>query len=212
MTPIALAGGVWMGLIYSAAVPPATYWIVQVAQARGYRTGRTAALAIALGQLPWCLVAALLLFQFPALWQSMDPVLRTGAAGFVLWTGWRSLRAPALKTLACEIPQIQRELFRRSFQRSLLMPWRLPLWAALIISVSIHWRGPGIIPALGFTLGACVGQLLWMLLFLVLTALFGHRVPEAVTIRSLNKLRLLALTVYLGLALIILAPLAFPPL
>lgn len=212
MTPIALAGGVWMSLIYSAAVPPATYWIVQVAQARGYRTGRTAAVAIALGQLPWCLVAALLLFQFPALWQSADPVLRVGAAGFVLWTGWRSLRAPGLRTLACTIPETQKELFRRSFQRSLLMPWRLPLWAALIISVSIHWRGPGIAPALGFTLGTFVGQLLWMLLFLILTALFGHRVPEAVTIRSLNKLRLLALTVYLGLALIILAPLAFPPL
>jgi hypothetical protein len=82
---------------------------------------------------------------------------------------------------------------------------------ALLVSVSIHWRGPGLGAAAIFSMGAFFGQMLWYAGFILLTVLFGKQVPEPVTLRSLNKLRKLAVTVQLGLAAIILAPLAFPP-
>ena len=100
---------------------------------------------------------------------------------------------------------------KSSFWRSLVMPWRFPLWAVLIVSIGVHLRGPGweLVPL--FTLGAVLGQMGWFAHFVLVAGLFGRRVPEEISLRSLNKLRLLATVVLGGLVLIILAPVAFPP-
>jgi len=211
MVSLALIGGLWLSLLYAATVPPASIWTIQVTLGRGARAGLLAAVAIALGQLPWCLLATALLFTNTEAWQALDLWLRGVAACFLLWMVYRHLRAPELARLSGETGEPPGPLFRPTLVRSLLMPWRLPVLMALLVSVSIHWRGPGLGAAAIFSMGAFFGQMLWYAGFILLTVLFGKRVPEPVTVRSLNKLRKLAVTVQLGLAAIILAPLAFPP-
>lgn len=209
---LAVLGGIWLSLLYSAAVVPATVWSIQIAVSRGWPTAGAAASGLAMGQFPWCLLAALVLFQFPQLWQPADPALRIAGAAFLIWMAWRCLRAPEVRGLRIETEAEAGDLFRSSLWRSLTMPWRLPLWAAFIVSIGVHLRGPGWEAAAWFAIGAIVGQLLWHGHFIIIAALFGNRVPEEISLRSLNKLRMLATAVNAGLAIILLAPLAFPPI
>lgn len=209
---LALIGGIWLSLLYSAMVMPASVRVIQVTVSKGWRAGLVTGSGLSLGQLPWCAGACLLLFQAPAFWQRADLPLRALSVLFLLWMARRGMRAPEVLCLRTDCPQASGELFRLSFWRSLTMPWRLPLWMAFIVSVSIHLRGPGATAALFFSLGALLGQLLWQGHFIFLAAVFGHRVPEGISLRSLNKLRLLATAVGLGLILVILAPVAFPPI
>lgn len=208
---LAILGGIWLSLLYSAAVMPASVWVIQVTVSRRWLAGGAAALGLSLGQLPWCLLASVALFEFPQLWQALDLPLRMGAVLFLFWMAFRCAKASPVKGLRIETSATLAQLLRLSFWRSFIMPWRLPLWAAFILSVGVHLRGPGWEAAGLFSLGAVVGQLLWHIHFIVVAGLFGHRVPADISLRSLNKLRLLSVTVTAGLGLIILAPLAFPP-
>lgn len=208
---LAIIAGIWLSLLYSAAVMPASVWVIQVTVSRGWIAGATAATGLTLGQLPWCLAASLILFRTPGIWQSIDKPLRVLAVAFLLWMAYRCLRSGEVQQLKTDSPAPLGSLFKTSLVRSLLMPWRLALWSAFILSIGIHLRGPGAEAAMFFALGAIIGQLLWHGHFIIVAALFGHRVPEPICLRSLNKLRLLATVVNGGLALVILAPLAFPP-
>jgi len=55
--------------------------------------------------------------------------------------------------------------------------------------------------------GVFLAGLVWFLFFVCLTRLFFHRVPQAITLRSLNKLRLLSFAIFLGYAIIGITPL-----
>ncbi|MEX0327018.1 MAG: hypothetical protein AB3N33_13105 [Puniceicoccaceae bacterium] len=211
MNELAVLGGIWMSLLYSATVVPASVWVIQLTVSRGWLCGLACSLGLTLGQLPWAITAAAVLFQFPGLWQTLDLGLRALAAGFFIWMALRSARAPAVRGLHVETDAGTWALIKSSFWRSLVMPWRLPLWAGLIISISVHLTGPGWGLAPQFGLGALAGQMGWFAHFVLIAGLFGRRVPEDISLRSINKLRLLATVVLAGLALIILAPVAFPP-
>lgn len=208
---LAILGGIWLSLLYSAAVMPATVWVIQITVSRGWLAGATAAAGLSLGQLPWCLAASLILFRTPEVWQSLDLPLRILAVAFLFWMASRCLRSGQVTQLQTDFSHGKATLFRTSFVRSLLMPWRLALWSAIILSIGIHLRGPGPDAAVFFAVGALAGQGLWHGHFIVVAGLFGHRVPEPICLRSLNKLRVLATAVNVGLALVILAPVAFPP-
>lgn len=208
----AMIGGLWLSLLYSAAVMPATVWVVQLTVTAGWRTALKAALGLSLGQLPWCLAAALVLFEVPMVAQALDTGLRVLAVVLLVWMAFRNIRAGMVHSLHLDGAVAGHSLFRTAFWRSLSMPWRLPLWICLIVSVGVHLRGPGWPAAAPFTMGALLGQMLWLGHFILVAGLFGLRVPEPICLHSLNKLRLLGSLVLGGLALIILAPLAFPPI
>jgi threonine/homoserine/homoserine lactone efflux protein len=205
---VAILGGIWLSLLYSATVVPASVWVIQLTVSRGWLCGLTTSAAMAIGQLPWCLLAGLLLFTFPAIWQAADLWLRLAAAAFAIWMASRSARAPGVLALRLEVTGTGLALFSKSLWRSFSMPWRLPLWAAFIVSVSVHLRGPGWQAAVFFTTGALIGQLLWFAHFVLVAGLFGNRVPVDISLHSMNKFRLLATLVQGGLAVIILSPLA----
>lgn len=207
---LAVIGGIWLSLLYSAAVMPASVWVIQLTVSRNWRTAANAAAGLSIGQFPWCLAAGLILFNFPHVWRNADLLLRFAAAAFLLWLAFRCQRAPEVETLRIDEAKGGPQLTGAAFSRSFLMPLRLPLWAAFILSVGVHLRGPGPGAALLFAFGAVLGQLMWHAHFILVAGLFGRRVPEDISLHSLNKLRLLATLVNGGLALIILAPVAFP--
>ena len=209
MATTALIGGIWLSLLYSATVMPASIWVIQLTVSRGWVSGLLAGSGLTLGQVPSCLVASLLLFQAPHIWQSVDLWLRIGAAIFLLWMSMRSAKSAPVGSLTLHIRGSRRALFVSSFWRSLTMPWRFPLWCGIILSISIHLRGPGWEAAGFFTIGAVIGQILWQAHFILLAGLFGKRVPEDISLRSMNKLRLLATIVLGGLAVIVLAPIGY---
>ncbi len=210
LNELAIIGGIWLSLIYAATVTPATVWVIQLTVSRSWWSGFMAALGMVLGQLPWCLLAGILLFQFADFWQDADLVLRILTAILFIFLSFRSLRAKPISGLRLELRGSAFGIFRISFWRSLIMPWRLPLWVGLIVSMSIHLRGPGAILAVPFSLGAMTGQLAWYLHFILIAALFGNKVPDNISLHSMNKLRLLAALVLGGTGLLTLAPLAFP--
>ncbi len=202
----AFLGGIWLSLLYAATVMPATIWVIQLTVSRGWWSGIAASAGLALGQLPWALLASLILFQFPGFWQSADLVLRGAAVLFLAWFAYKSARAPRVKALQLVVQGSRWGILKSSTWKSLLMPWRFPVWAGLLITMSIHLRGPGWEAAVLFTAGTFIGQMAWALNFVFLAGLFGHRVPEDITLHSMNKLRLLAIIVPAGLILVILAP------
>ena len=205
---LAILGGVWLSLLYSAAVMPATIWVIQLTVSRRWPSGLAGGLGLALGQLPWCLAASLLLLQFPVFWQAADHWIRAAAVLFLVWMAVRSARARPVAAIRLTVEGSNWGIFQASLWRSLVMPWRLALWAALIISIGVHLRGPGWMAACLFSVGCVLGQLAWHLHFIIVAALFGKRVPEDISLHSMNKLRLLATLVLGGLVLIIIAPIA----
>lgn len=206
---LAALGGIWLSLLYSAAVMPASVWVIQVTVSRGWTAGAASGLGVSLAQLPWVLVASILLFQAPGFWRMVDVPLRLVAVLFLAWMTYRCMKAPPVQGLRVRTEASRVQLFSIGLWRSFTMPWRLPLWAAFIISVGVHLRGVGLEAALLFSLGAVAGQLLWHGHFIVVAGLFGNRVPEDICLRSLNKLAFLSVTVHAGLAFIILAGLSF---
>ena len=206
LSELAILGGIWISLIYSSTVMPATVWVIQLTVSRGWLSGIAASAGLALGQLPWVLAASLLLFQYPQIWQKADPVLRALGVLFFTWLAYRNARAKPVAALKLVVTGSWWAILRSSTWRSMVMPWRFPVWAGLIITMSVHLRGPGWEAAALFTSGAFAGQMAWALHFLVIAGLFGHRVPEDITLHSMNKLRLLATIVPAGLVLVILAP------
>ena len=81
LSELAILGGIWISLIYSATVMPATVWVIQLTVSRGWLSGIAASAGLALGQLPWVLAASLLLFQSPQTWP------KAGQAGCRAQTG-----------------------------------------------------------------------------------------------------------------------------
>lgn len=205
---MALLAGVWLSLLYSATVMPATVWVIQLTVSRSWGLGLLAGAAMALGQLPWIWVSAGALAEGPHIWRTIDPWLRLPLAGFLFWMAIRIARTGPVKGLRVEVQASARQIAQAALKRSLLMPWRLAVWFCLIFSVGAHLRGPGWEVLPGFLLGALTGQLLWHGHFVAVAALFGKRVPEPICLKSMNKFRLLGTLVTGGLGLLILLPLA----
>lgn len=206
---MAILGGIWLSLLYSAAVMPASVWVIQVTVSRGCLSGISTASGLSLGQFPWCLLASALLFQGPVFWGLIDIPARVFLIAFLSWMTWRCIKAPPVQGLHVETDATLTQLFTTGLWRSFTMPWRFPLWAAFIISVGVHLRGPGFTAAVLFSAGAIIGQLVWHLHFIVVAGLFGKRVPVEISLKSLNKLGFLSACVHAGLAIIILAGLLF---
>jgi threonine/homoserine/homoserine lactone efflux protein len=210
LNELAIIGGIWLSLIYAATVTPASVWVIQLTVSRSWWSGLMAALGMAMGQVPWSLAAGIVLFQFAEIWQRADLALRILSASLFIFLSIRSMRAKPISGLRLEVQGSGFGIFRMSFWRSLVMPWRFPLWLGLIISMSVHLRGPGGELALPFSLGAVAGQLAWYVHFILIAALFGNKVPDNISLHSMNKLRLLATLVLAGTGLLTLAPLAIP--
>lgn len=210
--------GVVLGMTFAVAMVSGSVWVVQLTLARGLRAGLSAAAGLALAQFPTAFGASWLVLSLWRIYYEWDWALRIVSAITLIYLAYGVKQGSRLKNLAYSGPlAVKGDVFLPSLGLAVTMPLRLPGYMALFIAVSLQvvlirfeearsFAGLG---ALLLTTGVVLGALSWYIYFAVLAKVFGKRVPEPVSLRSLNKLRTMAVIIYVVLALIALAPLTF---
>jgi threonine/homoserine/homoserine lactone efflux protein len=128
-------------------------------------------------------------------------------ASFVLgYMGVKFLRARKADNLANAGPlPAASTLFRNALNRSLAMPLRLPAAMTILLSTGVYLNNPPTWPVVPVVLlGALIGLSWWWGQMTFLTVFFAKRVPESITLKSLNKIRPFCAALCFGLAGIVL--------
>ncbi len=183
--------GITAGIILSLALFPGTVWLAKVGVVGTKRQVFAVGLAFALSQMAWLSVA------IPGLMMMSKHLsfVRFGMHLFAVFVlGYMAIkffrtRRVAVLDYTGELPTA-RVLFRTSFNRSLAMPMRLPMAMAVLLATGVYVNHPPswqVVPSV--MLGALLGVGWWWGQFTFLSAFFAKRVPERITIKSLNKIR-----------------------
>ncbi len=199
--------GIILGLVFSTTIVSGAVWCVQITLRRGFLTGLSAGTGIAVAQSLWSSLAAVMVFWLYPFSDSMDWMFRFFAAGVLVYMSTTVFGAEKIKSLRYEgdLKGIGK-IFRSTFGIALAMPMRLPGFLALLISMNFHVRQIDYGNAVLIGVGVGLGSFAWWAYYVVLAALFGKRVPEPITVKSMNKLKVLAGSVLLALMFICLAP------
>lgn len=210
VSPFFLIAGAVLGLVFSVTLVSGTVWTVQMALRKGLGGGLAAGFGIAAAQAVLGGIAAAVIFYVQQWSAYLDWPLRLSACGLFLWMGREVMQSNRIGQLNYEGPLGSSVgILVDSFDVALRMPLRLPGYMALLVSVSLHLR-PQSLPTAGlFAAGVFCGAALWWLYFALLTVFFGGRVPEDISLKSLNKLRVLSLGVFMGLIVICILPAIF---
>ncbi|MFP4068694.1 MAG: hypothetical protein ACLFVC_00805 [Opitutales bacterium] len=194
--------GIAAGFILSLSLFPGTVWLAKVGVCG--RTSQVVAVGLAFGasQLLWMVVAVPGLMMMTQHLAFMEGVMHAFAAFVLFYMGlkfFRSRRATALDDAgALASPPV---LFFDAFKRSFAMPMRLPAAMAILMATGVyvnHPPVPAILPEV--FAGAVVGVAWWWGQFTFLSAVFAKRVPQRVTLKSLNKIRPLCAVLFVFLA------------
>ena len=208
MEPLFLLFGGVLGFVFSVPLISGVVWCVQIAINRGWLAGLSAGLGIALAQTLWANLAAFLIFQLAPYSDRYNWAFRFLAAIILLSMSFRVFQIGKIESLAYKGSLVDANaIFRRTFIIALAMPMRFLGYLALLVAMSLHLRVQPIVNGFLLAIGVGAGSFLWWLCFVTLAALFGKRVPEPITIRSLNKLRFLGAAVLLGVMFIGTVPL-----
>lgn len=183
--------GITAGFILSLTLFPGTVWLAKVGVVGTKRQVLAVGLAFGLSQFLWLLVA------IPGLMMMCAhlTLIRTGMhlfAGFVLmYMGLKFFRAKRVGALddVDDLPSAW-GLFRLAFNQALAMPMRLPAAMAILLATGVyinHEPSWVIVPSI--IIGALIGTAWWWGQFTLLSMFFAKRVPQSITIKSLNKIR-----------------------
>lgn len=196
--------GIAAGFILSLGLFPGTVWLVKVGYSGAKSRVFAVAAAFALSQLVWLAVA----ISGVLLMTARLSLLRTamhGFAAFVLgYMAIKLMRTRRVEVLddAGELPAAA-TLFRSTFNRALAMPMRLPTAMAVLLATGLTVNHPSSWSTVPLVLlGAFIGVCGWWAQIALLSAWFVQRVPERVTLKSLNKIRPLCGLLYCVLCLI----------
>lgn len=208
--------GMVLGMTFAVAMVSGSVWVVQLTLARGFRSGIAASAGMALAQFPTAFAASWLVLSFWRIYYDWDWALRLAAVLTLVFMAFCAFKSRPLNGLHFRGPLAEKgNVFMPSLGMAVTMPLRLPGYIALFIAVSMqvlllrfeearNFAGFG---AFAVTLGVVLGAMVWYIYFAILAHIFGKRVPEPISLRSLNKLRILAGIIYMTLAGIALAPL-----
>lgn len=183
--------GVTAGFILSLVLFPGTVWLVKVGATGAARQTLVVALGFALSQLFWLVFAIPGLLMMTNHLNPLRPAMHIFAAFVLFYIAFKTIHGRRVEALddAGELPSL-RILFRNSFNRALAMPVRLPLAMAVLLSTGAYINNPNdweTVPDIMF--GGLVGVTWWWGQIFLLTVLFVRRVPQPVTMKSLNKVR-----------------------
>lgn len=168
-----------LGLAIAAPLGPIGALCIDRTLARGFLAGVAGGLGTALADAAYAALAALGFAAFAATLGVIDLPLRLFGGAFMLWLGWKSLRAPAPAPEAAAAPR--RDLLgtaAATFALTLANP-------ATILSFAALFAGLGLAAAAGPAAAALVvagvfsGSMLWWILLSGGVALLRHRLPAA---------------------------------
>ncbi len=183
--------GITAGFILSLTLFPGTVWLVKVAVAGRASQVIAVALGFWLSQLIWLLVAIPGLMMMCRQLTFVREVMHVFAAFVLGYMGVKFLRTRRADSLSHAGPlPPARTLFRNAFNRSLAMPLRLPAAMTILLATGVyanHTPSWQVVPLV--LVGALVGVSWWWGQMTFLAVFFAKRVPESITLKSLNKLR-----------------------
>ncbi|MFO8026747.1 MAG: hypothetical protein R6U56_03690 [Opitutales bacterium] len=198
--------GITAGFILSLTLFPGTVWLVKV----GVSGRASQVLAVGLGfwlsQLIWLVVAVPGLMMMYRHLTFISEGMHLFASFVLAYMGGKFLRTRKAAHLgdAGPLPPPS-TLFRNALVRSLAMPMRLPAAMAILLSTAVYVNHPpiwSVVPSV--LVGALVGVSWWWGQMSLLAVFFAKRVPEPITLKSLNKIRPFCGVVCFGLAVIVL--------
>lgn len=183
--------GITAGFILSLTLFPGTVWLAKV----GVCGRATQVIAVGFGfglaQFIWFIVAVPGLMMMSRHLSYIGEAMHAFAAFVLAYMGLKFLRTRKADNLADagQLPPAM-TLFRNALNRSLAMPLRLPAAMAILLSTGVYinneptWQ---VVPRI--LLGALIGVSWWWGQFTFLSVFFAKRVPERITLKSLNKIR-----------------------
>ncbi len=183
--------GITAGFILSLTLFPGTVWLAKVGVAGNKRQVLAVGLAFWLSQFFWLVVAIPGLMMMCAHLSFIRAGMHLFAAFVLLYMCTKFFRTQRVEKLddVLELPSAL-QLFRLAFNQALAMPMRLPAAMAVLLATGVYinnepsWR---VVPSI--VIGALIGVSWWWGQFTFLAMFFAKRVPQPITIKSLNKIR-----------------------
>jgi threonine/homoserine/homoserine lactone efflux protein len=182
--------GITAGFILSLALFPGTVWLVKVGVVGTAKQVFVVALGFAMSQLLWLLVSIPGLLMMTKHLTSLRAGMHLFATFVLFYMAFKTMRSRRVETLdnAGELPALK-TLFRNTFNRALAIPMRLPTAMAILLATGVFINNPPtweVVPSV--ILGGLIGVSWWWGQFFLLTVFFVRRVPEHMTMKSLNKI------------------------
>jgi threonine/homoserine/homoserine lactone efflux protein len=196
--------GITAGFILSLTLFPGTVWLAKVGlNGRAWQV-IAVGLAFWLSQIFWLVVAIPGLMLMSAHLSFIRAGMHLFAAFVLVYMAIKFFRAKRVEKLddVTSLPS-SAQLFRAAFNQSVAMPMRLPAAMAILLATGVyinHEPNWEVVPSI--TIGAIIGTSWWWGQFTFLALLFAKRVPQPITIKSLNKIRPFCAALSLFLALI----------
>ena len=183
--------GITAGFIFSLILFPGTVWLAKVGVSG--RSGQIMAVGLAfwLSSLFWLLIAAPGLMMMVANLSFIRFGMHLFAAMVLVYIGIKFFRTRKVARIddAVNLPPA-RDLFRNALVQSIAMPMRLPAAMSVLLATGVYINHLPVASSLPrILLGIVIGLSWWWGQFTFLALFFAKRVPQGVTIKSLNKIR-----------------------
>lgn len=197
--------GITAGFILSLILYPGTVWLAKVGVSG--RAGQVLAVGAAfwLSSLFWMFIAAPGLMIMVANLSFIRFGMHLFAAMVLVYIGVKYFRTRRVVRIddATDLPPAK-ELFKNALVQSIAMPMRLPAAMSILLATGVFINHPPVAETLPpVLLGIVLGLTWWWGQFTVLALFFAKRVPQGVTVRSLNKIRPFCGVICLGLAIVV---------
>jgi threonine/homoserine/homoserine lactone efflux protein len=194
--------GITAGFILSLSLFPGTVWLARVGYAGQVRQVVSVGAGFWLSQLLWLFFAVPGLMMMCRHLSLISPVMYVFGAFVLLYMSFKFFRARRVEQLEEDfaLPEAS-SLFRRALVQSFAMPMRLPAAMAILLATGVYINHPPDWSALPrIFLGVLIGVSWWWGQFTALALFFVKRVPEEITLKSLNKIRPFCGLLFIGLA------------
>lgn len=176
MDPLLLARSVLLGLAIAAPLGPIGALCISRTLELGFRAGVAGGLGTALADALYAALAAFGFAAFSAALAMVDLPLRLGGGLFLLWLGWKGLKARPLPTAVAVSARDLLGTISATFLLTLTNPLTILSFAAIFAGLGLAGTA-GRAGAFTVVAGVFAGSMLWWILLSGGVALARHRLP-----------------------------------
>lgn len=183
--------GITAGLILSLSLFPGTVWLVRVGFVGSPLQVQAVGAGFLVSQLFWLIIAIPGLMMMCRYLHFMSFAMHVFAAFTLIYLSIKFFRTRRADHLDPKVSLSKpRELFKSAFSQSIAIPMRLPAAMAILLATGVYTNNepePSVVPSV--LVGALIGVFWWWGKITFLSSMFAKKVPEPITLRSLNKIR-----------------------